>query len=359
MCLYVNERWCKNVIVREQLCTPDIELLSVSLRPLYLPREFPQLFVTVVYIHPKANVDRAAQHICDVTQKLDSLSPDAPKFVLGDFNQCKLNKCLPTYQQYVTCPTRMDRTIDLCYGSVPNAYRSIAKPPIGDSDHNTVHLVPIYKSLLKRAKCVEREVKVWNEDGIARLQGCFDCTDWDVFRNSCSSLDELTDVVTSYVSFCVDTVIPVKKCKVFPNNKPWVSKQLKHVLNEKKRVYFRGDLAERKGIQRTVRAEIRKARESYKHKIEMKFQTGDMRAVWDGIRIMSDMQQNGQHSNRLSPLGGKDDRVFAEDMNTFYSRFDTHDFHSVINGIVSSTKTDGKLEIEENDVLRIFQRTKC
>ena len=62
-----------------------------------------------------------------------------------------------------------------------------------------------------------------------------------------------------------------------------------------------------------------------------------MRAVWDGIRIMSDMQQNGQHSNRLSPVGGKDDRVFAEDMNTFYSRFDTHDFHSVINGIVSST----------------------
>ena len=281
VCLYVNERWCKTVMVREQLCTPDIELLSVSLRPLYLPREFPQLFVTVVYIHPKANVNRAAQHICDVTQKLDSLSPDAPKFVLGDFNQCKPKKCLPTYHQYVTCPTCMDRTIDLCYGSVPNAYRSIAKPPIGDADHNTVHLVPIYKSLLKRAKCVERQVKVWNEDSTARLQGCFDCTDWDVFRNSCSSLDELTDVVTSYVSFCVDTVIPVKKCKVFPNNKPWVSKQLKYALNEKKRVYFQGDLAERKGIQRTVKSEIRKARESYKHKIEMKFQTGDMRAVWD------------------------------------------------------------------------------
>ena len=82
-----------------------------------------------------------------------------------------------------------------------------------------------------------------------------------------------------------------------------------------------------------------------------------MRAVWDGIKIMSDMQQNGQHSNRLSPLGGKDDGVFAEYMNTFYSRFDTHDFHSVINGTVSSTKTDGKLEIEENDVWRIFQRT--
>ena len=66
---------------------------------------------------------------------------------------------------------------------------------------------------------------MWNKDSIARLQGCFDCTNWDVFPDSCDSLDELTDVVTSCVSFCVDTVINVQNCKVYPNNKPWVSKQ--------------------------------------------------------------------------------------------------------------------------------------
>ena len=49
VCLYVNERWGKNMIVRDWLCTPDIELLTVSLWS--LPREFPQLFVTVVYTH--------------------------------------------------------------------------------------------------------------------------------------------------------------------------------------------------------------------------------------------------------------------------------------------------------------------
>ena len=63
VCSYVNERCCKTVIVREQLCTPYIKLLSVSLRPLYLPRGILQLFVTVVYIHPRAKLDRAAQHI--------------------------------------------------------------------------------------------------------------------------------------------------------------------------------------------------------------------------------------------------------------------------------------------------------
>lgn len=39
VCLYVNERY---VLVRERLCTKDVELLSVSLRPPYLPSEFPK-----------------------------------------------------------------------------------------------------------------------------------------------------------------------------------------------------------------------------------------------------------------------------------------------------------------------------
>lgn len=41
VCLYVNERWCKNVLVRESLCTKDVELLAVSLHPPICPRNFP------------------------------------------------------------------------------------------------------------------------------------------------------------------------------------------------------------------------------------------------------------------------------------------------------------------------------
>ena len=118
-------------------------------------------------------MDRAAQHICDVTQKLDALSTDAPKFILGDFNQCSLKQNLTAYFQNITCQTRVNRTIDLCYSSVPNAYRSTAMPPIGDADQSTVHLVPIYRCLLKHAK---RQFKVWNEYSVGRLYGCFDCT---------------------------------------------------------------------------------------------------------------------------------------------------------------------------------------
>ncbi|KAJ8339370.1 hypothetical protein SKAU_G00361560 [Synaphobranchus kaupii] len=56
VCLLVRDEWCRAVVVRQHLCTPDIELLCVSLRPFHLPREFPQIFLTVVYIHPKAKI---------------------------------------------------------------------------------------------------------------------------------------------------------------------------------------------------------------------------------------------------------------------------------------------------------------
>ena len=114
VCLYVNERWCNRacVTVRKQLCTRDVELLSVSICPTYLPREFGQIFVTVCYVPPSAHSARAASEIAETVRSLQLISPDAPCFVLGDFNDCDLRTCLPAFEQYVTCPTRKDKTLD-------------------------------------------------------------------------------------------------------------------------------------------------------------------------------------------------------------------------------------------------------
>jgi hypothetical protein len=66
------------------------------------------------------------------------------------------------------------------------------------------------------------------------LQGCYDCTDWDVFIESSDSVDEAAEVVSDYIiRFCEDTVIPIKTVKIYPKNKPWISASLKATLNEK------------------------------------------------------------------------------------------------------------------------------
>ncbi len=57
----VNEKWCKNICVNHRYCDADIELLSVSLRPFYLPREFNSLKVINVYIPPNGNYMSACE----------------------------------------------------------------------------------------------------------------------------------------------------------------------------------------------------------------------------------------------------------------------------------------------------------
>ena len=173
VCLLIKDEWCRVVKVREKLCTPDIELLCLSLRPYYLPREFPQIFFTLVYIHPKADFNKATRIIFNISQKLEALSPDAPKFILGDFNNCPVKRSLRTYYQYVDCHTRKKKTLDLCFGTVKDAYTATPLPPLGTSDHNVVYLRPAYRRLLEREKPQVKTVKVWDNESTMALQGCF------------------------------------------------------------------------------------------------------------------------------------------------------------------------------------------
>ena len=42
LAVFVNDSWCNSghITVKEQVCSKDIELLAVSMRSYYLPREF-------------------------------------------------------------------------------------------------------------------------------------------------------------------------------------------------------------------------------------------------------------------------------------------------------------------------------
>lgn len=72
--------------------------------------------------------------------------------------------------------------------------------------------------------------KCWSEDSISSLQECFDCTDWQCFYDACDDINELSDTVSIYITFCVDSVIPIEMVVTYPNNKPWVTKELKSVI---------------------------------------------------------------------------------------------------------------------------------
>ena len=118
-------------------------------------------------------------------------------------------------------------------------------------------------------------VQQWTPDTIDLLQDCLDCTNWDMFIDSTSDLNELTDTITEYVNFCVDSCIPRKQVKAYPNNKPWITKEVKSIINRKKAVFGRGDKPELKFIDRAIRRE----RANYPDKIEDNFKENNMKKV--------------------------------------------------------------------------------
>ena len=115
-----------NVKIHTTLCSPNLvlELLTLSVRPFCLPREFSNIVLCCVYVPLSADALAAADTIASYLQSMLLRYPYAPVFVMGDFNSCTLDTALPSFHQYVHVPTRNNETIDLFYGNIPSAYRT-------------------------------------------------------------------------------------------------------------------------------------------------------------------------------------------------------------------------------------------
>ena len=101
--------------------------------------------------------------------------------------------------------------LDKCYGNVKNGYKALAKPPLGNSDHNIIQLIPQYRQKLKRHKPTMRKVTAWTKDTTDEtLRACFDRLYRLAVLLDSSSLDEAAEVVTSYIKFCEDMIVPEK-----------------------------------------------------------------------------------------------------------------------------------------------------
>lgn len=127
--------------------------------------------------------------------------------------------------------------MDLLYANIKDAYTSSPLPPLSRSDHNLVHLVTDYTPVVTKQQPVKRLVKQWSEEATDRLRDCFETTDWEALCSPHSSdIDSMTQCITDYVNFCVENTVPSKLVQCFPNSKPWVTSEIKALLNEKKRV---------------------------------------------------------------------------------------------------------------------------
>ena len=149
-------RWCNpgHITIKDRICRPDIELLAVGLGPYYLLREILHAIVVAVYIPPSANPTSACEVIHSAVAGLKTEHLNALIIISGDFNHvCTLT--LTKFTQYVTCKTIGERTLDLLYANVKDAYSSSPLPLLGRSNHNFVHFTP--------AMCLWWKSSLWSK----------------------------------------------------------------------------------------------------------------------------------------------------------------------------------------------------
>uniref|UniRef100_A0A3B1JXG3 Reverse transcriptase domain-containing protein n=1 Tax=Astyanax mexicanus TaxID=7994 RepID=A0A3B1JXG3_ASTMX len=282
LAILINNRWCNpgHVTVKETICCRDVELLAVSLRPYYVPREFSHAIVVCVYVPPRADAEAACDVIHATFARLQTQHPDAFVALSGDFNHITLDSTLTSFTQYVDCPTRKNRTIDLLYANISDAYTAIPLPPLGKSDHNLVFLKPYYKPCVMRQPTTTRSFRKWSQEAEETLKDCFASTDWSVLQDSHGEdIEGVADCTTDYLNFCMDIVVPVRTVRCFANNKPWITSDVKDLLNKMKRAFKDKNQEELKNIQRELKSCLKEAKETYRKKVEQKLQVAAISAT--------------------------------------------------------------------------------
>ena len=340
----VNQQWCTNCRIISRSCTPELETLTIICRPFYLPREIPSVILTAAYIPPEVCAKSAMSQLADIITTTEDANPGAKLIISGDFNHTNLRKQLPKYYQHVTCSTRGNNILDHCYSTIRGAYRSLKRAPLGESDHNMVHLVPVYKQQLKRQKPVKRSVRSWSATAIESLRGCFACTEWEVFMDSSSDLDECTDVIMDYVKFCEDICVPTRVATFYPNQKPWFNKSIRNKHLAKEEALRSNDPSIIKAAKKDLKKSIALAKKDYKQHLQEHVETSNSRELWQGINKITNYK-----SKSACPL--PDDPDLPDQLNVFFSRFEKQMPASFVDNDLPQS-----VVISERDTARVLSK---
>ncbi len=328
-----------------EICSPHLEHLSIICRPFYLPREFSSIVITSVYIPPQADTSLALPDLHDVLSGYNNKHPDAAFIIAGDFNKANLKKVLPNFHQHISCPTRGLNTLDHCYTPLKNVYKAHSLPAFGKSDHAAIFLTPEYKQRIVHEPPVEREVT----RGPPNLKLCYR-------RLSSSDVSEFTDVALSFVNTLTEQATETVTIRTFSNQKPWVDRSIRDAVNHRTAAYnaglLSGNMSKYKASCYALRRAVRAAKRRYRERIESHFQLNNSRRMWQGLKTICSSGNNSSAEVRADPL-------LAEELNTFYGRFECNGGGATLPSSASGSSrqsSDHVFTLSEDEVRRELRR---
>ncbi len=95
------------------------------------------------------------------------------------------------------------------------------------------------------------------------------------------------DVTCSYVAFCRDMTIPCKRVKMYPNNKPWVTKSVKSSIQKKRLSFKQGEAHDLRIATKELKLDILRAKQHSKSELEGKMAANNLGSAWLRIKTIA------------------------------------------------------------------------
>lgn len=112
--------------------------------------------------------------------------------------------------------------------------------------------------------------------------------EWDVLLDSHGKdIQRMTHCVRDLPQLLCRCVLSTKTPRCYPNNKPWLTRQVKAYFNRKKAAFFL--FKHRQRVIKSSTARVLKwcVKDNYRREAEQKLKENDMRDVWDRVKTIT------------------------------------------------------------------------
>lgn len=123
----------------------------------------------------------------------------------------------------------------------------------------------------------------------------------------------------AYIKHCIDTVTVVKTIRVFPNEKPWMTGQVRALLRARDAAFRSGDRALYSRTRADLKEGISAAKADHRRRIEE--QLTSPRQLWQGIQAITNYRG-------CAVSAGDSDAALVEELNSFFARFEAQAQHT-------------------------------
>ena len=216
------------------------EVIWLLLKSTRTPRPFSVIVVVGVYYPPGQSAENEKEMNEYITRGLDSILQDFPSagvFIMGDFNQMKLNTLCRRFsmKKSVKAATRGNNVLDLILTNMSDLYNDVVHlPPVGRSDHQCLLNCPKRK---QSAKLFSHKVRLLKPSNLNTLGLKLNLEEWaPVFL--ANDVDDKVTNFTNIVKDMLDETIPETTVRIHASDKPWMSAYIKkaadpHVISNK------------------------------------------------------------------------------------------------------------------------------